>query len=92
MDQSRKVWVFCDVPHLLKLLRNYILDEGIILPNSILIKKDLIENLLATQRGDLSITHHISEAHINVTGRARQNVRMAAQLFSRRTAQAVKYT
>lgn len=86
-----KVWVFCDIPHLLKLLRNHFLDEGLILPDGTQLSKETIENLLQLQTGDLNITHHINEAHLNVSGRSRQNVRMASQLFSNRTAQAIKY-
>lgn len=91
VDSNRNVWVFCDVPHLLKLLRNHFLDEGFVLGDGSKFQKKTIEDLLETQKGDLSITHHINEAHLSVTGRSRQNVRMAAQLFSRRTAVAVRY-
>lgn len=61
------------------------------MPDGTFVTKNLIEDVLEHQRGDLSISHHISEAHLNVTRRARQNIRMAAQQFSCRTAQAVKY-
>lgn len=74
LNSTRKVWVFCDVPHLLKLLRNHFLDEGLILSDGAAFQKNIIEDLLMkTQTGDLSITHHINEAHLNVTGRSRQN-------------------
>ena len=30
-DESRNVWVFADMPHLVKLLKNHILDSGVTL-------------------------------------------------------------
>ncbi|KAJ8867832.1 hypothetical protein PR048_031637 [Dryococelus australis] len=76
---DRKIWVFYDIPHLLKLFRNHFIDDSITLPHGTHPKRDL------------PITHHVSETPLNVTGRARQNVSLAAQLFSHRTAKALNY-
>ena len=53
------------------------------------VKNDTIENLLQQQTGDLTILPNISQIHLNVAGRSRQNVKLAAQLFY--VAKALKY-
>ena len=48
-DQLRKVHVFCDAPHLIKLLRNHILDSGIQLPDGEILDKNLYLQVGGTQ-------------------------------------------
>lgn len=42
---QKKIYVFADVPHLMKLLRNYCVDQGFIVNNTE-INKEIIENLI----------------------------------------------
>ncbi|KAJ8882919.1 hypothetical protein PR048_014758 [Dryococelus australis] len=91
VDSTRKLWVLYDTPHLLKLPRNHFLGDDVTLPDGTKFTKYLIRVLLDCPKGDLSISHQISETHLTLAGRDRQNVRMAARLFSRSTAQALNY-
>ncbi|KAF0297803.1 Transposable element P transposase [Amphibalanus amphitrite] len=92
VDPSRKIWVFADTPHLLKLLRNHVLDDGITLPNGGLVDKELLAQVLAIDEGrDYRILPKLNvDTHLEVHGQARQKVRPAAQLLSRSTAKAIE--
>ncbi|KAI8122775.1 Transposable element P transposase [Lucilia cuprina] len=83
-----KIFVFNDVPHLIKLLRNHFIDSGFIINNKE-VKKDVILNLLSLQFNDLKITHKISAHNLNVVGVERQKVKLATKLFSHTVAQSI---
>src|SRR6218665_2540380 len=91
VDTSRNVWCFADVPHLLKLLRNHFLDHGICLPSGTVINKDTLLQLMDRDSDELKIVHKLTPLHLNAVGMERQKVRIAAQLFSRTTAAAIRY-
>lgn len=84
---DNNIFCFCDVPHLIKLLRNHFLDSGFNL-NGKEVKKDCIAKLLEHTSGDLNITHKISELSLTVAGTKRQNVKLATKLLSHTVAQA----
>ena len=85
---GRKIQVFADIPHVLKLLRNHYLDQGFVLQSGeCFFKKDL-QDLLNTD--ELRINHKLKKDHFECSGSQRQNVALAAQLFSRRTACALR--
>jgi hypothetical protein len=90
-DPSRPIFVFQDVPHLIKLIRNHVLDEGIFVDGTQakLAKEDFVQ-LLKTDCGESRILHKLNEAHIQCTGPQRKQVRLAAQLLSHSTAVAMK--
>ncbi len=88
--KERKLQVLADVPHLLKLLRNHLLDQGFILKNGDLLLREHLENLLAVDTGELRITHKLKPIHFNCSHSQRQNVCLAAQLLSRSTACALR--
>ncbi len=88
--QDRNIWVFYDMPHLLKLLRNHFLDSGLTLADGTIINKQIIEQLLDKDGHELKINFHLTPQHLSVSGRNRPNVRIAAQ-FSNRTAHAIDY-
>ncbi|KAF0296709.1 Transposable element P transposase [Amphibalanus amphitrite] len=77
--------MFADAPHLLKLLRNYILDEGVRLPGGGQVNKDLMMDVLGIDGDKLGV-----KSHIEVKGQARQKVRPAAQLLSSSVATALE--
>lgn len=79
---NRKVYVFSDTPHLIKLLRNHFLDSGILLNNNLLTKKPLEEVLSNQSTSDLKIAHRLTASHLVVKGGQRQKVKFATQLFS----------
>jgi len=89
-NSSRKIFVFPDAPHLLKLCRNHLLDDGYRLDEETVIKKDDFEQLLKKDNKELKICHKLSLAHLDCLGNSRQRVRPAAQLLSHTTATAFR--
>lgn len=83
-----KIFVFNDVPHLIKLLRNHFIDGGFII-NEKEVKKDIILSLLSLQSNDLQITHKISPHNLCVVGPERQKVKLATKLFSHTISQSI---
>lgn len=53
---SLKVFVFADAPHLLKLLRNHLLDQGFIWNGKTIVKEILLK-LLSINAGDLKTSY-----------------------------------
>lgn len=86
---SKKIHVFADVPHLIKLIRNHFVDHGFIL-NGKEINKSVIEKLVEiTEKHDLSIAYKISKENLNVVGIGRQKVKLATKLFSHTVSKAL---
>ena len=86
VDETRRIYFFHDVPHLLKSCRNHLLDTGYRLPSGETIRFDDLMKLIRKQPGDLKVHHKLTEHHLTVKGSQRQRVRPAAQLLSRTTA------
>ena len=85
-DRSRKVHIFPDPPHLIKSLRNHLLDGGFHLgDNKYLFRRDF-EQLLDQDNGEIKLAHKLTREHFAVKGLARQRVRCAAQVFSHTSA------
>lgn len=78
-SSNSNVWVFPDIPRLLKLFRNTFLDYGIKFSNCTVVYKDMIEAVIEEQ--ELQMCPKLSGFHINVRQSARQKVKYAAQLF-----------
>lgn len=89
-DKNLKVFVFADVPHLIKLARNNLFDSGFIVEGQ-LINKEILEELVALNSCDLKIAFNLSRLHLDVKGNQRQSVKLAAQVFSNRNAKAIEY-
>lgn len=89
-DNLLKIFVLADVPHLLKLARNHLLDNGFVLENTI-INKDCFEKLLSVSTTELTFAHKLTPHHFNLKGSMRQRVRPAVQLFSNSVAEAIQY-
>jgi hypothetical protein len=87
---SRRIFVFPDAPHLLKLLRNHLLDKGYILSDGTEIQKDDIQQILAKDCQELKIHHKLLPIHFNCVSTTRQRVCLAAQLISHTTATAIQ--
>lgn len=89
--EDRKIYVFGDFPHLIKLLRNHLLDNGIKLPDGTVLDKSLLEKLLKVQDSEFRLTHKLSHKHVYLKGKQRQNVACAFQVFSQKTATAIRF-
>lgn len=89
-DNTKKIHVFADVPHLIKLLRNHFLDSGFQI-NGLYINKSSLERLLEINVSDTKIAYKLSRLHLDVTGLQRQNVKLATQIFSNTNAAAIEW-
>ena len=92
-NKDRKIYVFPDVPHLIKLLRNHVLKEGVKFQfegESCTLTKSDFEALLEEDAplGELKRLHKLKRIHLDGQGHQLQNVRTAVQLFSRSIANA----
>ena len=89
-DTSRSIHIFADPPHLLKLIRNNVLDHSLDTSLGVVCKAPLVD-LINYQSGDFKLAHKLSEHHLNVKGADRQRVKTAAQLLSQTTSKALLY-
>ena len=87
---GEKIWWFHDVPHLLKLIRNHFLDDGFVLPSGTIVSKQDMTNLLDKLGPEVTIAFKLTDRHVLCQQAERQKVRLAAQLFSKSTANAVR--
>jgi hypothetical protein len=88
--KGEKIWWFYDIPHLLKLIRNHFIDDGFVLPSGKIISKNDMINLLSQLGKEVTIAFKLTERHIYCQQAERQKVRLAAQLFSKSTANALR--
>lgn len=88
--QERSVPVFADPPHMLKLVRNNLLDHGINTSFGCANSHPLYE-VIQYHKGDLKLTPKVSIANLEVKGPARQKVKVAAQLMSESMEKAIQY-
>ncbi|KFM69485.1 Transposable element P transposase, partial [Stegodyphus mimosarum] len=85
---NENIYFFADAPHLLKLIRNWLLDTGFVLSDNSS-KTPLLE-LLKINAGEYKVCCKLTETHILCEKSQRQNVRLASQLFSESTAAALE--
>ena len=92
-DTGDKIFFFPDFPPLWKLLRNHILDHGLTIrtedDEEFHIGKNLIENLLSKSRSEFTGAYKLTNKHIMVKGKTRQNVSAAFQFLSFTTSKAI---
>lgn len=88
IPNGREIVYIPDAPHILKLVRNWLLDTGFILNDKIINKKPL-EILISKTSTELSVCHRLTAEHLTCTGPQRQKVRLASQLLSHTTATAL---
>lgn len=82
----RKNIFFADTPHLLKLIRNWLLDTGFVSEDGTKISKWPLHQLVEHQT-EISAIYKISIEHLECTGATRQRVSLAAQLLSHSVAE-----
>lgn len=87
---KEKIYFFADGPHLLKLIRNWLIDTGYILKNGKLVVVAPIKRLIDTANTEISSCHKLTNQHLNCEKTMRQNVGLACQLLSNTTATALK--
>lgn len=87
-NTNKNIYMFSDAPHLLKLLRNWLIDTGFDIGN-ITINKKPLESLLEMTDQELSVCYKVSKKHIECEKTKRQNVRLAAELVSNTVGEAL---
>jgi hypothetical protein len=85
-----KIYFFADVPPLLKLIRNWLLDSEFVFHGS-KINKDILHELISSNEKEISSCFKLTMNHLTVEGPKRQNVRIAAELLSHTTATALRH-
>ena len=85
-DPARYIYLFPDVPHLLKLWRNHCFDDGYSFPDNNgefhhLNKQHFIDLMLKDGQ-ELKLCPKLKSVHVDAKGSQRQRVYLAAQLFS----------
>lgn len=78
-DESRRIFVFADVPHLLKLARNHFIEKGFVVCGNEHITKQCLQDLLKCQDKDLKIAFKLTNEHL--FPKNKQNVKLAVQLI-----------
>jgi hypothetical protein len=91
--QNEKIFVFADVPHLLKLLRNWYIDEGFTLDNcSTPFKADVMQTVIDIGKsGDLRVAHRLTQRILDARHSSRQAVKPAAQIWSHTVSKAIRW-
>ena len=91
---GEKIFFFYDIPHLLKLLRNHLLNEGFILPSGTPIGKfmfDIVKERVF-QGGDITAAWKLRDPHIwQPRSMDKQRVHYAAKLLSKTMANFIKF-
>ncbi|XP_018049866.1 PREDICTED: uncharacterized protein LOC108688213 [Atta colombica] len=93
VNEEEKIFVFADVPHLLKLLRNWLFDDGLLLGNSKeLFTREIFQTLVDMSNVDgLHVAHRITQQLLDVHGSQRESIKSAARIWSHTTAKAIQW-
>lgn len=89
-NSEKKIYFFADVPHLLKLVRNNIVDHGFSIDGEI-VNKAVFEKVIMHKKSEIDPTYKLTFNDINVQGTSRQKVSSAAHLLSHTMAIAIKF-
>jgi hypothetical protein len=87
---GHKIWWFYDVPHLLKLVRNNLINHGFRLSSGTVINKAMLQRLFDKLTGEVRMAPKLTIDLINVKNQDRMKVYKAARLLSSSTAQAIQ--
>ena len=89
--KSGRVYVFSDPCHILKNIRNHLLDNGYKFKDgSKITDKPLISLIAEKDTGEFRCTHKLQMIHLNCKSSERQRVCYATQLLSNSTSEALK--
>ncbi len=80
---DRDIFVFADVPHLIKLIRNNFLDSGFYLQDGSFVNDSCIREMMTTSKTEYGLAYKSNEMHVNIEGPQRQRVMYAVQLMSK---------
>lgn len=83
--------MFGDVPQLIKLIQNKLLDHGFGIEASLVDGSCVKELVKQNKNRDLKVTHYLSDKHIEVTHYERTKVDLAVQLLSETLVKTLQY-
>lgn len=87
---GNKLFVFVDTPHLIKSLRNNLLDSGYIVRGQPVTAAPIIK-IVEAQHADIKIAHKLTKDHFPPPRHVRrQKVSLAAQIFSNSTSAGIR--
>lgn len=78
--KGHRLHVFTNATHLVKNLRNHLIDKGYVV-NGELVTAEPMRKLLAVQNTDVKIAKKLTKAHFPVKSLKRQKVSLATQMF-----------
>ena len=90
-NNEKRIHFFADMPHLIKLLRNHLLDQGIYLSENRVIDKEVLEKLIDADSSELKLAPKLGHNILNVSGTERMKVAPAVKLLSKHTAFLAKF-
>ena len=74
---DRQIFVFADVPHLIKLVRNSLLDSGFYLEKGEYVSDSCIREMISSSKSEYGLAYKVNEIHLCVSGQQRQRVKHA---------------
>ena len=93
--EGEKIYFFFDQCHLIKLMRNHILEKGFVLQDGSEIGRkqfeDLYKELGTCEQTDMKICHKLTAKHLYPKNQEKQCVRTAVQIFSSSVADAINF-
>jgi len=92
MDTNREIHVLADIPHMLKLIQNHLIDNDVLRNNGTLINRETLETLLLNNGKELKVHPTFTYKILELTGPERIRVKFAAQISSKRLATLAKKT
>ena len=95
-DETRKVYIIADAPHLMKLARNHLMDKGYLVPDedgklvywSRRDYEELLQHSTKNLLEDANMLFKLTPEHLYCKGSARQRVSLATQVLSHTCANA----
>lgn len=72
------IFMFADIPHLLKLIRNWLIDTGFIMGDGNTVTKTPIEKLLRITESEVSSCYHLTKNYLDSVKTQCQNVLLAS--------------
>ncbi|KAF0299724.1 Transposable element P transposase [Amphibalanus amphitrite] len=95
-DSTKKLWVFADVPHLVKLVRHHVVKDngGLLVPDgcggTVLLDAAPFRELRALDSGEMKICPKLTDLCIEARNQTAQRVYLATRLFSGTVATAME--
>jgi len=91
-ESNRRIWMFYDAHHIIKLLKSHLIDHGLVLSNSTLINKSTILNLICNNGTEFCYSSGMTLEILELAGAERMKVGPVLKFFSLKTAALAELT